>query len=356
MSKDEVYVTWEQLRVFTREIFVRVGMPSEDAEIVADVLVWANLRGIDSHGVLRIPWYVDMVDSGQMNPRPNVRVLKETAATVFIDADRAFGPVVTTFAMKRVMEKAKQVGIGWALIRNVTHQGAMGYYSLMAAREGMAGIALVCSPPNMAPYGARAAGLHNSPISIAVPADRHRPLILDMATSVAAGGKLLLAIDKGVPIPEGWALDRDGNPTTDPEKAVILVPTGGAKGSGLALMFECLSSIMAGNPLLEPVLVEPESKPVSREKRRHRHNQNSIVAAIDIGTFTDLEQYKSHVDTLIDCLKNLPKAEGVGEIFVPGEPEDNCCDERIQSGIPLPGGTIRNLRRVAERFRVQLHA
>jgi len=346
MSQDEARVASKPLKAFTKEVFVRVGMPPEDAEIVSDVLVWANLRGVDSHGVLRIPWYGELVDAGQMNPRPNIKVLKETAATVFINSDRAFGPVVTTFAMNQVMEKAKQVGIGWGLIRNLTHQGAMGYYSLMAAKADMAGIALVCSPPNMAPYGARTAGIHNSPISIAAPAKRHRPLVLDMATSVAAGGKLRLAIDKGVPIPEGWALDSDGNPTTDPNLAAILIPTGGPKGSGLALMFECLSSIMADNPLIEPVLLEKTQK--------RRHNQNSVVAAIDIGMFTDVEHYKNHIDTLIDCLKALPKAEGIDEIFVPGELEDNCYDERIQHGIPLPKGTVRNLRRVAERFKVKL--
>jgi len=345
MSQNEVRVAWEPLKAFTREVFVRVGVPPKDAAIEAEVLVWANLRGVDSHGVLRIPWYVEMVDAGQMNPKPNIEMLKETVATVFIDADRAFGPVVTTFAMNRVMEKAKQVGVGWGLIRNLTHQGAMGYYSLMAAKEDMAGIALVSSPPNMAPYGARAAGVHNSPISIAVPAKRHRPLFLDMATSVAAGGKLWLARDKGIPIPKGWALDSDGNPTIDPNLAAILMPTGGAKGSGLALMFECLSGIMAGNPLLEPVLVD---KPEER-----RHNQNSVVAAIDIGMFTDVESYKNHIDTLIDCLKALPKAEGVDEIFVPGELENNCYDERAQHGVPLPEGTISNLHRVAERFEVE---
>jgi len=346
IPKDEVRVAWESLQEFTKEVFIRVGLPSQDAEIEAEVLVWANLRGVDSHGVLRIPWYLERVDKGQMNPRPNIQVLKETPATILIEADCAFGPVVTTFAMKRVMEKAKEVGIGWGLIRNTTHQGAMGYYPLMAAKEDMAGIAIVCSPPNMVPYGARAAGVHNSPIAIAVPAKRHRPLILDMATSVAAGGKLLLAIDKGASIPEGWALDKDGNPTTDPQRATILIPIGGPKGSGLALMFECLSSIMVGNPLLEPVLLGTE--------RDRRHVQNSVVAAIDIGTFTDVEEYKEHIDHLIEGLKTLPKAEGFDEILIPGEPEDRVYEDRIQHGIPLPPGTIRHLRSVAERFEIEL--
>lgn len=346
MSQGEVRVTPGALREFTREVFVRVGLPPEDAETEADVLVWANLQGVDSHGVLRIPQYVEAVAEGRMNPRPDIRVEWESPAALLIEADRAFGPVVTVLAVKWVMQKASDVGIGWSLIRNTTHQGAMGYYTLMVANEGMAGIALVCSPPNMAPAGARAAGVHNSPIAISVPAKHRRPLVLDMATSVAAGGKLTLAADKGIPLPEGWALDKDGNPTTDPKLATTLIPTGGYKGYGLALMFECLSSVMVGNPLLEPVLLGQEGVP--------RGIQNSIVAAIDIGAFTDLEAYREHIDNLIQGLKSLPKADGVEEILVPGEPEDRVREERERNGIPLPVGTLRRLQAVAEKLDVKL--
>ena len=314
MADGEVRIAPGPLEEFTREAFTRMGLPPEDAATEAEVLLWANLRGVDSHGVLRIPLYMGWIDDGIMNPRPNIQVLKETPATVLMDADRALGPVVTTIAMRRAIAKASEVGVGWVVIRNTSHQGAMGYYSLMAAEQDMAGIAIVCSPPNMAPTGARAPGVHNSPISIAVPADQRGPLILDMATSVAAGGKVSLALDKGVPIPEGWALDKDGNSTTDPRVATILLPSGGPKGSGLAMMFECLSSLMAGNPLLAPVLLGTQEVP--------RGTQNSVVAAIDIGTFTDVEAYKEHVDDLIGGMKSLPKAEGTDEIFVPGEPED----------------------------------
>jgi LDH2 family malate/lactate/ureidoglycolate dehydrogenase len=344
----EVRVPWESLKTFTKEVFVQVGLPPEDAETEAEVLIWANLRGVDSHGVLRIPSYVQNVETGQMNPRPNIHIVKETPATLIIDADHAFGPVVTILAMKQVIQKAKAVGIGWGVIRNTTHQGAMGYYALMAAKEGMAGIAIVCSPPNMAPHGAKAAGVHNSPIAIAVPGKRHRPIILDMATSVVAGGKLQLAIDKGVSIPEGWALDTEGHPTTDPRLAKILLPFGGPKGSGLALMFECLSSVMVDNPLLEPTLLGKETV--------RRHRQNSIVVAIDISTFTTVERYQEHIDHLIDGLKALPKAEGVDEIFVPGEVEDRVYEERIQHGIPLPAGTVRNLQRIAKQLSITLPA
>ncbi len=348
MTSDEVRVHWQALKDFTRELFVRVGLPPEDAEIEADVLIWANLRGVDSHGVLRIPWYVELVDAGIFNLKPNIKVLNETAATILLDGDRAFGPVSTVRAMNMVIEKARDVGIGWCLIRNMTHQGAMGYYTLMAAREGMAGIAAVCSPPNMAPFGARAAGLHNSPLSIAVPAKQHKPIILDMATSIVAGGKLNLAIDKGSSIPVEWSLDRDGNPTTVPRLDNILLPSGGPKGSGLAMMLECLASLMAGNPLAAPSLTG---------RREALHGlQNSFVAAIDIGTFTDVEKYKEDVDALIAVEKSLPRAEGFDEIFIPGEPEDRAAADRLEHGIPLPKGTVANLREVAQRFGMPMPA
>jgi LDH2 family malate/lactate/ureidoglycolate dehydrogenase len=340
----DIRVAAEPLETFTREVFTRAGLPPEDAAIEAEVLVWANLRGVDSHGVLRIPWYLDNIDKGWMNPRPQIKVLKETPAVLYLDADRAFGPVVTVPAMRQVIEKARTVGIGWALIRNLTHQGAIGYYALMAADAGMAGLAIVCSPPNMAPFGASAAGVHNSPIAMAVPAARHPPLVLDMATSIVAGGKLEVALDKRIPLGAGWALDADGQPTTDPKRARILMPAGGPKGSGLALMFQCFTSLMANNPLIAPALQGYELG----------HMQNSVVAAIDISLFHDVEMFKGQVDETIDELKALRKAEGVSDILMPGEPEARTLAERSQHGIPLPPGTVERLVAAAKRLDLPL--
>jgi len=364
MAQSEVRIAWEPLHEFVKEVFVRAGAPPEGAEDEAGALIWTNLRGVDSHGVLRIPWYLENIDKGVMNPKPNIQVIKETPATLFVEADRALGPVVTIFTVKLVIEKAKKAGVSWALIRNLTHQGALGYYSQMMAKEDMAGIVFVCNPPNMAPYGARVPGVHNSPIAISVPAKRHRPLSLDMATSVVAGGKLWLADDKGIPIPEGWAIDKEGKPTTDPKNVGALLPFSGPKGSGLALMFECLSSVMAGNPVLEPALLGKEIDSPAAQKKPEatgerlsyvpRHIQNSVVVCIDISTFTDVDGYKGHIDNLIDGIKALPKAEGFNEIFVPGEPEERTFDDRSRNGIPLPEGTIRNLRGVSERFGIKL--
>ena len=328
------------LEAFTRQAFERVGMSADDAATEAEVLIWANLRGVDSHGVQRIPQYLDFIEKGWMNPRPDIRILKESAALLYMEADRALGPIPTVRAMRAAIEKAREVGIGWALIRDVTHQGAMGYYSEMAAAEGMAGMAIVASPPNMAPFGAKAAGLHNSPIAFSFPTGRHRPITLDMATSVAAGGKLSVASDKRVPIPADWALAADGSPTTDPDVAAILLPAGGAKGSGLALVFQCLTSLMANSPLIAPVL-----RGGVRE-----HRQNSVVAAVDIGFFIDVDEYRALLDETVDELKSLPKADGHDEILMPGEPENRTLDARARDGIPLPPGTVEKLRETARRL------
>ena len=341
MSKD-IRISAADLNSFTKEVFISVGLPPEDAEIEAELLVWANLRGIDSHGVLRIPFYIDAVEKGLMNPNPNIEVLNETSATVMYEADRAFGPVVTTKVMKHVISKAKDSGICWGLIKDTTHQGAMAYYSLMAAEASMAGIAIVCSPPNMAIHGSKSPGAHNSPISIAVPAMKENHLVLDMATSVAAAGKISVAKDKGISIPSDWALDSTGVPTTDPSLATILLPAGGPKGSGLALMFESLSSIMAGNPLLAPSLTGKQAE--------RRIIQNSIVVAIDISAFTDITKYRLNIDDLVKNLKTLPKAEGVEEIFVPGEPESRVYKDRSKNGIPVPLGTLSNLEVVSKKL------
>ena len=328
------------LEAFTREAFEKAGMSAEDARTQTDVLLWANLRGVDSHGVQRIPQYLDFIAKGWMNPRPDVRIVKESPALLYMDADRGLGPIPTVRAMRAVIDKARNVGIGWALIRDVTHQGAIGYYSEMAAAEGMAGMAIVASPPNMAPFGARAAGLHNSPIAFSFPAGRHLPITLDMATSVAAGGKLDVASDKRVPIPVTWALDADGEPTTDPDAATILLPAGGAKGSGLALVFQCLTSLMANSPLIVPVL-----RGGVRE-----HRQNSVVAAVDIEFFIGLDEYRTLLDDTIDELKALPKADGHEEILMPGEPEQRMLETRAREGIPLPPGTVEKLRETARRL------
>lgn len=350
-------VQWEQLREFMVQVFAGIGMPEADAVTEADSLIWANLRGIDSHGVVRVPWYVDNVDLGIMNPRPTMRVITETPATVSLEADRAFGPVATVHAAELAMRKAAAAGVGWVLIRNLTHQGAIGQYAQLIAQRDMIGLVVCAGQPNMVPYGARASGMGNNPIAICVPAARHYHILLDMATSLVALGKVLVARESGMTMPEGWGLDKDGNPTTDPTRLAALMPMAGPKGSGMALVFECLSSILASNALVLPVLsgaFEGQKVSSSHVAQKAPHNQNSFVVALDVRCFADLAQFKEGVDDLVDAIKALPTADGFDEILMPGEAEERRCDERRRNGIPVPQGTANALRTIATRLELKL--
>lgn len=346
MTTESDRVSAARLTGFARDVFVGTGMAPAHAQTVADILVWANLRGVDSHGVLRIPRYLQMIDHGRMNPTPDIQVTRETPASAVVDADRAAGPVAMTWAMETAIAKARGVGVGWVLVRSTTHAGAIGYYTLQAARAEMAGLAFVSSVPNMAYHGARKPSIATSPLAIAVPGAQHAPLMLDMATAVVAWGKIAHARDAGAALPEGWALDREGNPTTDAARANIPMPLGGPKGAGLSVMLECLISLMVGNPIIADDLLDP--------KPGDQHRQNGLVVAIDIAAFTDPREYEAQVDRLVQALKALPKAADVDEILVPGERGDRVLVERTQHGIPLPDGTLRRLAEVADRFGVAM--
>ena len=344
MSSTPESVSAAALARFATDVFARAGLPRADAATVAEVLVWANLRGVDTHGVLRIPRYVELIESGEMNPRPAIRIRTETPASVLIEADRAAGPVAMMRGVSEAVRKARDAGVGLALVRATTHTAALGYYTLEMAKAGMAGIALAGSWPNVIYHGSRAAGVSTSPISIAVPG--REPVVLDMATSIVSMGKLNQAKKAGKPIPEGWALDGQGRPTTDPHSAQTPLAMGGAKGSGLSFMVECLASLIASNPLLA------ESLEGTPEGGRHR--QNGFVIAIDLAPFGDPENFRREVDRLVKALKALPRAEGTQEILMPGERGARTLRERSRDGIPVPGAVHGELRTLAERLGIAM--
>lgn len=339
-------VTESALTRFATEIFTASGAPEADAALVARVMVWANLRGVDSHGVLRIPKYLSRIEDGIVNPTPDMKLLTDLPAAAVLEADRAFGQVALGRASAIAIDKASEAGIGLCLVRGATHMGAIGYFALEAAAEGMAGIAINVSRPNMAYPGARSAGLATSPIAVAVPGAEHAPLMLDMATATQSMGKIMLARDTGTPLGEGWAIDAAGNPTTDPEQAAIPTALGGHKGAGLSLMFECLTSLMVANPLIAPAL---EGAPGGR-----RHFQNGLMIAIDISKFGDVGDYAREVDRLATAVKTLERADGVDEILVPGERGDRVLADRRKVGIPLAEGTWTRLAKVAAPLGVEM--
>jgi LDH2 family malate/lactate/ureidoglycolate dehydrogenase len=337
-------VSGEVLTSFATDIFTRAGLPRADAAVVAEVLVWANLRGVDTHGIMRVPRYVDLIENGDMNPRPAMRIRTETSASVLIEADRAAGPVAMMRGVSEALRKARDAGVGLALVRATTHTAALGYYTLAIAREGMAGIAFAGSWPNVVFHGSRAAGVSTSPISIAVPGGE--PVVLDMATSLVSMGKLNQAKKAGKPIPEGWALDAEGRPTTDPQAAQTPLPMGGAKGSGLSFMVECLASLIASNPLLAESL---EGTPAGS-----RHRQNGFVLAIDLVQFGDPDSFKHEVDRLVKGLKALPRAADTEEILMPGERGRRTLERRTREGIPIPRTVHDELGALAGRLGVAM--
>jgi len=335
-------VAADALRRFTRDVFVRAGMPEDDAAVVAEVLVWADLRGVDTHGVSRIPMYLRLIDDGDLNLTPSIKIRTESPASILVEADRAAGPIAMTTAMKAAVRKARDAGVGLALVRATTHTAALGYYTLMAAQDGMAAIALAASMPFMAYHGTRAPGVSTNPISIAVPGGERGPVVLDMATGVVARGKLVQARKTDQPIPTGWALDGDGNPTTDPQAALIPLPLGGPKGSGLSLMIELITSLIASNPIIAGAL--------EGTAEGHRHRQNGLMLAIDPARFGDPQAFRLEVDRVVDALKALPKAPGTLEILMPGERGARALAARTRDGIPLPRAIVDELRAVAARF------
>ena len=341
-------VAADALRRFTGSIFARTGMLEADAGTVAEVLVWANLRGVDTHGVTRIPRYVNLIEAGDMNPRPAITVRNETPASILIDADRAAGPVAMMRAKTEAVRKAKHAGIGFALVRATTHTAALGYYTLAAARDDLAAIAVSASWPNMAYHGARAAGVSTSPISIAVPGGERGPLLLDMGTGVVSMGRLNQARKAAETIPAGWALDERGDPTTDSQAADIPLPMAGPKGSGLALMIECITSLIASNPLISEFIEG------TAEGRRHR--QNGLLIAIDIARFGDPRAFCREVDRMVAALKSLPVDPQAGEILMPGERGARTFDRRNRDGIPIPRATLDELQAVANRLGVEMPA
>jgi LDH2 family malate/lactate/ureidoglycolate dehydrogenase len=336
-------MTPERLRALVSEIFVRAGMVEANARTVAEVLVWAELRGMGSHGVMRVPRYVEWMRRGDLNGRPHI-TSTESGATITVDADRAAGPVAMVHAAELAVAKARDTGIALALVRSTTHTGAIGYYTQLGARSGMATIAITASVPNMAYHGARAAGVSTAPLSIAVPGD-DEPLALDMGSGVISIGKLAQARRSGERLADGSALDTHGEPTTDPRAASIPLPLGGPKGSGLALLIECLSSLLAGNPILAEAL--------EGTQKGKRHYQNALLIAIDVAHFLPLPEFKQQVTRLIRALKALPPQPGA-EILVPGERGRRHAQRTAD--VRLPPSVLEELRTLATSLGVEVPA
>ncbi|HET7875238.1 MAG TPA: Ldh family oxidoreductase [Methylomirabilota bacterium] len=337
------FVSADRLRPFIARVFEALGAPAADAATVAEVLVEADLRGVESHGSTRVAGYAGMIRLGLLNPRPKVQVLRETPSTAMLEGDQAFGMVVAKRAMEMAMERAARVGIACVTARNVTHTGMIGFYPMMAARQGLIGLTCNNGPTILPPFGGTTPTFATNPFSAAFPAGEEEPIVLDMATSVVAGGKLRLAAKKGLPIPETWALDRHGVPTTDPQEAIyhgFLQWAGGYKGFGLATVVEVLGGVLSGGLFGRDV---PAMKSFGREPLV----TSAFYMAINPEHFMPLEEFRARVDRLIRHVKASERAQGVQEVYVAGEIEFKKKRERLKTGIPLSRVVYQELGRLA---------
>ncbi|MFQ1702886.1 Ldh family oxidoreductase [Loktanella agnita] len=329
----------QSLKAYASALLGAGGYAEEHAERTADILVWANARGANSHGVLRIPRYIEMVETGLINPTAQPELETRNGAVAVLEAGKAPGPSAMVAAMDTAIDLAETFNIGWCSARNITHAGAVGYFALRAAERGCIGIVMTASGPLMAYHGAKVSGLSTNPISISAPSTG-LPLLLDMSTSTAALGKIMHAKDAGTTIPPDWAIDADGNPVTDPTQVATLTPLGGPKGSGLSLMIEVLSSVLVANPVISTVLSGGKGA------------MNGAALAIKIGAFGAPESFANQIAALGQQLKGLPRAPGTDEIFMPGERGFRLSEARMQAGIPLANGTLDRLAALGDRLGV----
>jgi ureidoglycolate dehydrogenase (NAD+) len=337
-SSRPALISAAELAAFVVRVFVARGMLEQDAQTLADVLVWADLRGVDSHGVERLPSYLAIAQRGEMNLVAAPAIADLAPALFMVDADRAAGPVSMMLAIREAVSRASVFGVATGVVRRTAHTGAVGYYAQWAARQGFAAMVFGSGPPLMAYHGARVASLSTSPLAIAVPGGPDGALVLDMASAVASNGKLKQAARKGESIPEGWALDNQGRPTTDPAAAAVALPIGGAKGAGLGLLFECMTSLMAGTPLLATML---------GEGRKPYHMQSQMLVAIDVSKFRALGDYEADVGALADLIRNLPRSDENEPIRMPGQRGEALARTRAVEGVPVSGRLRGQLEEIA---------
>ncbi|GAA1704428.1 Ldh family oxidoreductase [Microbacterium sediminicola] len=339
-------VSPEAFEAFARDIFIAKGLSPEDSTALAHSFVWASLRGIDSHGIARVPRYVEMFENGIANPEATITIDDTRPGTAIVDADFAPGPIALTRAANLAVEKAKTQGVAIVSVRNTVHTGAIGYYASLVAEQGLVGIGIAAGSPMMSYTGAVGASVATSPLAIGVPAGEGRPtVLLDMATSLIAMGKIADAKRKGIALPEGAATTADGTPTTDPEIAKVPTPLGGAKGSGLSLMFELLTSVLVTAPILTPYHAGTK-----------KHRQNATLIVVDPSAFGDVTEFVANVDATVDTIHALPKADGVEEIFVPGERSSAAAVKRAEGGIPVGDKLWNELVALADALDVTVPA
>ncbi|HEU5025529.1 MAG TPA: Ldh family oxidoreductase [Spirillospora sp.] len=323
-------------------VLTSLDVPDDDARLVADSLVTADLWGHPSHGLLRLGWYVDRIRSGAMRPVTEIATVLDGGAVTVLDGRDGVGQIVTARACDHAVRRAAEHGAGVVAVRNSNHFGTAAYFTRRMADQGCLGILTTNGSPAMAPWGGREKTVGANPWSIAVPGAGHGPVVLDIANTTVARGKIYAALERGEPIPEGWAIGADGVPTTDPETAIdgIVLPMSGHKGYGISFMMDVLSGVLTGSSYGTDV-----AGPYVPDRRS---GCGHLVIAVRIDALLERGEYDARITDLIDRTKRVPLAEGAEEIFYPGEIEDRAAAVRGDEGIPLPRRTRADLHRIAD--------
>jgi LDH2 family malate/lactate/ureidoglycolate dehydrogenase len=345
-----VVVSAEVLQRFCTEALTKLAVPREQAVAIATNLVDADLRGIASHGVVRFPIYAERLMAGVVNPHPNVRIARQTQTTAVVDGDNGMGQWVGVRAMQTAIEKGGSRVCAFVSVRNSNHFGAAGYYSLMAVAHDMIGLSFTIGGINhMTPWGGAQPILGNNPFSIALPAGEERPIVLDMACSVAARGKIIVAAKDGTPIPEDWAVGPDGQPTTDPVQALkgFMLPVGGPKGYSLTLVIGLLSTMLSGAAFGSEVTN-------MYEDLENPQDIGHLFGVLPIACFESVETFKARMDKAIREIRSVHRARGVDRIYLPGEQEHLSVEERGHSGIPIQHEVWAELLQLGKRLGVTL--
>jgi L-2-hydroxycarboxylate dehydrogenase (NAD+) len=341
------------LEEFTRAVFTKLGMPESPAQIAAENLVKADLRGIDSHGVARLSGYVRLIHAGRINVNARPAIIHETPSTATLDGDAGLGLYVAHEAIKIAIDKAKTAGSGWVAVQNSSHFGIAAAHAELALKEDMIGFAMTNASPLVVPAGAKEPYFGTNPICITVPAGKHRPFIIDMATSAASNGKLEIAQRKGKPIPHGWAQTKDGHETNDPhalKTGGTLLPLGGDadhsyhKGYGLGAWVDIFTGVLSGANFgmwVPPFVSFLDVKESVGKGIGH------FVGAWRIDAFQPASEFKNRMDQWIDGIKSLQKNEGIEEVLIPGEPEFRAEAKRRIEGVPVNEKVIEDLRKLA---------
>jgi LDH2 family malate/lactate/ureidoglycolate dehydrogenase len=324
------------------------GVPPDDARLVAGCLVEAELWGHPSHGLLRLSWYVARIRTGVVDPAAKAEMVVDRGAVAVLDGREGLGHVLTAHAATEAVRRAREHGVGVVAVRNSNHFGMAAHFTRMIAEQGCVGIVTTNGSPAMAPWGGRAKAVGANPWSIAAPAGKHGVTVMDVANVNAARGKIYAARERGGSIPQGWALDAEGRPTTDPAAAIegVILPMAGHKGYAISFMMDVLSGVLTGSSFATGV-----SGPQQAERRS---GSGHLVLAIDVAAVADPGSFGERMEALIAEMKAVPLAEGSEEIFFPGELEDRSRDRTEREGIELPDKTVDALEQLAAETGVPL--